>query len=456
MRALYAGVQDWAIGIDRRTGSLTLLGLLLTLVLLAAVGLVFALFAGVFTRYDPLTVQLPANSTAVLPGSAVQYRDVSIGKVVGRARALPDGTALVDVKIDPGVLEDVPASVRASVVPISVFGNQYVVLAPPAEAPTGGVALRAGARVPARAVAPSVSVQETVGSLDRLLVALKPAELNAALTAVAQALQGQGEQLGQTAEIASTYLIALQPLWPTVVEDLGLLAPVAEQLATSSPDIIGILGNQLTTAATITDGPDLVRRLISGSGSFAAQSDLLVRDVEQPFSLLAEASGPFLDAISADPQTVSKLLEGLDEFAKSVVQAGRAGPFLSVDAVVEVQNPAALATAALGGTPEEIFANLAAGLGADKVNPPTYTAGDRPSFPDRSDPSGRTATSAAALAAPASLLTAPGPVVPSLPADDERRAVAAVAAAVSGAEPRSADVAALLLSPLLSSLGQPS
>ncbi len=439
MSGRYAAVQDWAIGIDRRTGSLKVLGVVLALLAVSAVAVVFALFRGVFTQYDSISVRLPATSTAALPGSAVQYRDVSVGKVVGQGRAVGDGTTVVTVHVDPGKLSSIPATVRAAVTPISVFGNQYVVLEPPAE--PGPAVLQPGATVQARQDAPTSSVQQTVTSLNRLLVALHPAQLNSALTAVAQALQGQGQQLGETANQASVYLAALQPLWPTVVQDLGLLAPVADQIASSTPDIVGILGNSLTTSATVTGNADSLHRLLAGSGAFADQAEQLSTAAEKPFSLLAAASGPFLEAVASQPDNVSRLLEGLDGFANAVVQAGRAGPFLSVTANVQVLNAANLATAALGGPPAEMIAQLTQGLGSAVVDPPTYTAGQRPAF-------------TAAPARPVAATVVPGPVVPVLPAADVRTAVSAITSAISGAQPGSADAAALLLAPLLAALGQ--
>ncbi len=440
----WAAVQDWAIGIDRRTGSLKVLGVVLALVAVTAVAIVFALFRGVFTAYDSISVRLPATSTAALPGSAVQYRDVSVGTVVGPGRAVGDGTTVVTVHVDPGKLASIPASVRAAVTPISVFGNQYVVLEPPTE--PGTAVLRPGATVQARQEAPTSSVQQTITSLDRLLVALHPAQLNTALTAVAQALQDQGQQLGQTADQAGAYLAALQPLWPTVVQDLGLLAPVADQLAFSTPDIVGILGNSLTTSATLTGNADPLHRLLAGSGAFAGQAEQLSTAAEQPFSLLAAASGPFLEAVAAQPDNISRLLEGLDGFANAVVQAGRAGPFLSVTADVQVLNAADLATAALGGPAADVVDQLTKGLGSAVVDPPTYPAGQRPAF---ATAPARASSGTATTATPAA-----GPVVPVLPASDVRAAVTAVTAAISGAQPGSADAAALLLAPLLAALGQ--
>jgi phospholipid/cholesterol/gamma-HCH transport system substrate-binding protein len=439
----WAAVQDWAIGIDRRTGSLKVLGVVLALLAVTAVAVVFALFRGVFTAYDAISVRLPASSTAALPGSAVQYRDVSIGKVVGQGRAVGDGTTVVSVHVDPGKLASIPASVRAAVTPISVFGNQYVVLEPPAD--PGTAVLRPGATVQARQDAPTSSVQQTVTSLNRLLVALHPAQLNSALTAVAQALQGQGQQLGQTADQAGAYLAALQPLWPTVVQDLGLLAPVADGIAAATPDLVGLLGNSLTTSATITGNAGPLHQLLTGSSAFADQAEQLSTAAEKPFSLLAAASGPFLEAVAGRPDNISRLLEGLDGFANAVVQAGRAGPFLSVTADVQVLNAANLATAALGGPPAEMVEQLRQGLGSALVDPPTYTSAQRPTF--------AAVTAPAAPTTPAALPAAA--VVPVLPAADVRTAVSAITAAISGAQPGSADAAALLLAPLLAALGQP-
>jgi len=451
MSGRFAAVEDWAIGIDRRTGSLIGIGIGLSVLLIAGIALVFSLFSGVFTAYDEISVRLPGTSTAALPGSSVQYRDVSIGKVIGQGRQDGDGTTVVTVHLRPGTIKTIPASVRGTVNPISIFGNQYVVLQAPADA--GSAVLRPGSTVQELAPSPTSSVQQTVASLDRLLNAVHPAALNSALTAVAQALQDQGKTLGETADLSSAYLAALQPLFPTIIQDLGLLAPFANQVAASSPDIIGLLGNQLTTAQTITDDAAGLDGLLRGSTAAIGQTAALSTDIRAPFSLVTAASGPFLDAISAHPNTIGQLLEGLDAFATSVLQAGRAGPFLSVSVNVDVRNPADLALAALGGP--DILRSLAAGLAPGQVDPATYTAADRPTFP--AGPAGAAAarTAPVGTTGQAAALTGVGDrVVPVLPADAERSAVSAVAAALGGVPPRSADVAALLLSPLLKNLGQ--
>lgn len=453
MSDVWGSVQDWAIGIDRRIGSLALLGIVLGALIVGAVGAVFALFTGHFTKYDSISVRLPVSSTAALPGSSVQFRDVSIGQVVSQGRPGPDGTTVVEVHIKPGQLKSIPASVTASVTPISVFGNQYIVLVPPTR--PGNDTLKPGALVRADQNAQGVSVQQTITSIDGLLTKLHPAELNVALTAVARALQGQGAALGQTSALASAYLGQIQPLWPQIVAGLNVLSPVADEFTKATPDVVAIFGNQITTANTITQQSQALNALLRNSGAFADQATALNDAIATPYQTLAAASSPFLDSISQRPDNVSRLLDGLTQFAKSVTQAGQAGPFLTVTTNLRVQNTADVALAGLGGDPTTLAAELRAGLGPQLVNPAPYTAGQRPSFPAAplaagnsaipglGSPSGAAAQAAAALTMP---------VVPAQPADQERTAIATITSAISGADPASGDAAALLLSPLLVSL----
>ena len=57
-----------------------------------------------------------------------------------------------------------------------------------------------------------------------LLRAVQPAELNTTLNAIATALEGRGEQIGENLETVDAYLKRLNPQIPAIVEDLRLTA----------------------------------------------------------------------------------------------------------------------------------------------------------------------------------------------------------------------------------------
>ncbi|MBN9620758.1 MAG: MCE family protein, partial [Actinobacteria bacterium] len=75
-----------------------------------------------------------------------------------------------------------------------------------------------------------------------LLTAVQPAQLNATLTAVAQALNGRGNNLGQTLVNLDNYLKVLEPHTTALVDDLKQLGQVALALcAMASWTVYGLL-----------------------------------------------------------------------------------------------------------------------------------------------------------------------------------------------------------------------
>jgi virulence factor Mce-like protein len=414
-----------------------LLGIAFSLLMIGAVILIFELFGGAFSNYAVVNAQLPASSTAVALGAPVEYRNVTVGHVSTEGRSVPGGLIVIQLHIEPSMLSDIPADVAATETPVSFFGDPYIVLEPPSQPSSSS--LQAGATIPALKVGATASLQATLGDLDRLLVNLHPAELDAALTAVAGALQGQGTSLGKNIDAGNAYLSKMLPLWPTVVSDLKTLEPVSNQFAASTPDILSILANQTVTGRTIESDAKSVRGAITGGASLASETDKLLVAIQQPFNVLAADSGPFLQSISQNPNEIAQLLQGLDQWAQAWTAAESSGPYLKLTTTVSVANPADLGLAVIGGP--EIAHYIAGGLGSGFVNPFTYTNAGTISG------SGSTAAAAAALAR--AVTSAPNPVMPARAQID---AVSHIFSALSGHRPASPAVATLLLSPLLTSL----
>ena len=420
-----------------RTKRTVALGLVLVALLVAIVGAVFSSFGGTFSTYALARAQLPASSTAVALDAPVEYRNVTVGTVASQGRSIPGGLVSVTLHLDRSMLRLVPAGVRATETPVSFFGDAYLVLVPPAHAEAA--TLRAGATIPALQVGQTASLQATLGDLDTLLTKLHPGELDAALTALAGSLQGNGTSLGHNLTRANTYFRQMLPLWPTVVSNLSTLVPVADQFTASTPDLLRILSNQTTTASTIDGQASAVRAAINGGETLTGQAAQLLNAIEAPYAVLTADSGPFLRAISQNPQEISQLLQGLADWAQAWTAAEASGPYLDLTENQVVANPADLGLAVLGGP--EAAAYLGAGLGPGTVNPTPYTsAGTIPSTPTSA---ARPSTLTDAVA------SLPAPV---LAARAETAAVARIVGAVSGSAPRSEAVATLLLSPVLESL----
>lgn len=422
-----------------RTRRYFLWGNILTLVVLAGAALIFASFAGEFTDYTVVTAELPLSSTAVALNSPVEYRNVAVGKVASQGKSISGGLVSVVLHLKPSALRSIPADVEATVTPVSIFGNEYIVLQPPAQPGPG--TLRAGQTIPPLTSGKTASLQSTLGDLDHLLIALHPGQLNAALTAVAGAVQGQGTSLGQNLDKANQYLEGMLSLWPTVVSDLQKLAPVSNTFASATPNILQILANQTVTAQTITGAGANVHEALGGGATLAAETAQLLDAIQQPFTVLAADSGPFLQDISQNPREISELLGGLNTWAQSWLAAEGSGPYLSLTANVSVLNPADLGLAVLGGP--NLATYLADGLGPSYVNPPTYTSADCPRFGSLSGCGGTTTTLASTFA------SAPTPVLAE-PAQTE--AISRIVAAATGHQPEDAAVTTLLVAPVLQAL----
>ena len=87
-----------------------------------------------------------------------------------------------------------------------------------------------------------------------LLRAVQPADLNTTLNAVATALEGRGDQLGETIETLDRYLVRFNPELPALIEDLRLTAEVSDTYADVLPEVATILRNTITTT-THARGP---------------------------------------------------------------------------------------------------------------------------------------------------------------------------------------------------------
>lgn len=440
------------------------MGLLLAALIVGIVYSILLAFTGHFTNVVSIDAELPPGSNAVAVGASVQYRNVTVGKVASE-KAVADGTIAVRFEMYPAKMVQVPKGVQAEVAPLSIFGNQYVDLVPPATIGEGH--LEAGETIPAYAGAPSTSLQGTVTGLYDLLHAIHPADLDTALTAFATALRGEGQNLGQALRDASDYFGAIQPHLPEVQSDLKLLDPVSGHLQAATPDLLGFLSNSSVTAQTITDEQQQLDKVLTTGRSATQQFADILQQSQNALISLMNQSGPLLSDVTANPNELSLTVQGLGQWAEAWAAAESGGPYLSVSANLPIADISAGVNAALG---YDNPASISAALGP-AFNPATYSAANCPQYPGTSNPyCGVGGSPAAAPPAGTSASadsyrpsTAPQQAQrsqqqaaysgPSTPYLNELRAIEAIATALNGGRPpASPALASMVLFPLLSSM----
>ena len=239
------GVEDPPVVKARRR----LTGIAFLLVLCLLVWLSIAVYQKRFV--DVATVTLRTNSVG---NEMHPHADVKLhGRVIGEVRDITaDGSgARLTLALQPGALKEVPANVSAQMLPTTLFGERYVALIPPATPSMQH--LTAGSEIDQDRSADAIELEKVLQNLMPLLTAVRPEQLSATLTALAQALQGRGEELGQTFVRLDHYLGELNPQLPTLNRDIKYLIQVSHDYADSAPGLLDALADLTTTTRTIVD-----------------------------------------------------------------------------------------------------------------------------------------------------------------------------------------------------------
>jgi phospholipid/cholesterol/gamma-HCH transport system substrate-binding protein len=269
---------------------LQLQGVALLVVLALIAAFAVAMFNGTFTR--AVTVTLAADRSGLLmnAGAKVKIRNIIVGKVAD-VRVSADGGSVLTLDLDPTLVRRTPANVTAEIDPSTIFGPKAVSLVLPSH-PVD--AMVADGDVIGRAH-PALELDTVYENFNSLLRSIQPGKLNAALGALATALQGRGDELGDTAVDLEQYLHDFNPSLPRLEKDLQLADPVLATYADASPDLLRILSNATVTSKTIVSSAPEIGDTLTGLTGLARTGHELLADNEinltQTFHLLDPVAG---------------------------------------------------------------------------------------------------------------------------------------------------------------------
>jgi len=241
-------------------GGLAFITIVLTLLGLNAVG--------TFSGAPRVTANLDNVGASVYNGADVKVQGVIVGKVSGfEAR---EGGAKLQLTLEEHQLVGIPANVVARVLPATVFGTSFVDLV--VHGQPSPDRLKDGAVIPQDQTQETLEFQQALDDIDGLVKALGPADLNIALTSIAQALDGRGEQLGKTIDLADTLLARINGEMPLIRHDLGLLATNMRIVEQNAPDLLNAVSDGLVVANTIVDQQAQFTALLTGGLALAADA----------------------------------------------------------------------------------------------------------------------------------------------------------------------------------------
>jgi phospholipid/cholesterol/gamma-HCH transport system substrate-binding protein len=279
--------------------------------LLTCIALLIALAVAVFDKRFTDSVRV----TVVTERSGLQLNangDVRMrGALIGRIAAVEhDGeNAVIRVELDPDQAQHVPADARARILPTTLFGQKFLELVAPRH--PSDQTIQAGAVIPMDRTSQAVELARVLDELGPLLTAVRPQDLSTTLQALADGLEGRGEQLGTTAVAAGRLLNQFNRRLPLLVRDLALLGSVAHSYARIAPDLFRLLDNVTVTASTIVDRRRALRRFAASVTEFAVQARGFLDTNGDGLVEVTQLTAPVLRLLARYSPALPCLLEGL-------------------------------------------------------------------------------------------------------------------------------------------------
>ena len=290
-----------------RSTTLRLYGVVFLLVIALLLSLAVAVYRQVFTPVVPITLKAYSIGSQLEPQADVELR----GLIVGQVRQVhADGRqATLDLALDPAYATRIPADVHALLLPKTLFGEEYVDLVAPAHPSSRHI--RAGDVIPQDRTATGIQLQQLMNDLLPLLRAVQPGELNATLSAFADALEGRGDEIVANLSRVDFYLHRLNPHLPTLTSDISRLADTTRVYNDAAPDLLRVLSNTITISRTVVAKQDALRSFLTGTAGLAGTAQGVLDDNAGRLITLAHVSRPILALLARYSPEYPCLLGGL-------------------------------------------------------------------------------------------------------------------------------------------------
>lgn len=304
----------------RLLGNFKLLGILFLGLVVLSAWLTYAIFTKKFVTYEEVTLET-SNVGLALPARAdVKIRGVIVGEVLeATAAETRDSGAQLLLGLYPDSVDTIPANVTASIVPKTLFGEKYVSLIVPDQPDSQHI--EAGDTITKTVVA--TEVEEVLNDLYPLLTTVQPADLNMTLNAVATALEGRGDQLGENLETVDSYLKRLNPQIPELVEDLRLTAEVSDTYSDILPQVGTILENTITTTGTLQGREQQLNALFDDVASLSATTQTFLDENGDELVRLSDVSAQQLEVLARYAPEFPCLTQGLVNIGKRSAESFR-------------------------------------------------------------------------------------------------------------------------------------
>ena len=296
-----------------------LLGAGVTLVLLAVSALAAASYLGAVTSDHRAEVRLVTVGDSLGIGSDVKFRGLRVGRVLA---VTPGEHPTADVLITDRYVDEIPGDVEARLLPSTLFGSEYVDLVAPAHA-TSAASLRDTTVIPADTSAQTLRLMDTLASTQRLLVAVDPGRLDAAVSAVADALDGRGDDLSRFLADSADLMDRWKVQQPAFFQDVSMLSTDLDTLGDVEPELVSTVLDSVPLARTVAQHERELATMLHQSGLLLGHGrrwiDAHLADLVTTLHGGASTLTVFAARHARFEELINKLLPVVQNGAKAVV-----------------------------------------------------------------------------------------------------------------------------------------
>lgn len=313
-----------------------LLGLAFFLVVGLFVAGSIAMYNKVFTPV--VTIELHADSVGyALPANAdVKLRGMTVGEV--RGTRVENGQAISTIALDTGKADQIPADVTARLLPKTLFGERYLALSTTGTSSAGPI--RAGDIITEDPRGNALEIGQLFDSALPLLEAIPPEDLSNTLGALANVLQGRGEQIGETIDRITTIFGEVNTALPALEDDIRNFAVAAQTYSEAAPNLVTAFDHFRTTGQTIIARRGAIDTLFAAATPTANSTAAFLEANRDSIITIANDSTEALELFAEFSPTTGCMLQGfvpVREEARRILGEGTALP--GVRTTITFANP---------------------------------------------------------------------------------------------------------------------
>lgn len=257
--------------------------------------------------------------TGLLPNDNVKVAGVVVGKVTGIR--VDRGQAVVDFVVDDDVR--LPTDSSASIRWRNLLGQRFLYLYPG----EGSTVLGEGDRVETtRSV---VDLGELFNRLGPIVQAIEPQQVNAFLTSITSALDGNEEALRSAIDDLARLTSGLAARDEAIRRLIENLNTVAGTITSRDEQIRTVLDNLLALATTFRENTDVLDAAVTDLGAVSDNFGTLLRTNRGEIDRIIDSLATLVALVETKRGSLETTVSGLDEASAAIFRSARLGEFLN-------------------------------------------------------------------------------------------------------------------------------